>query len=399
MTVNQTSALGILVYDANASDPAADGGPSNPLTYTLGGADVAAFTINASDGKVTLTGNPNYEGQSSYSFDVTEIGRAACREREKVRLAANHLDEVAPTFSSGTVATAINENSGAGQMVYADDATDSPDYGRASNPPTYTLGGADVAAFTINASDGKVTLTGNPNYEGQSSYSFDVTEIGRAACREREKVRLAANHLDEVAPTFSSGTVATAINENSGAGQMVYADDATDSPDYGRASNPPTYTLGGADVAAFTINASDGKVTLTGNPNYEGQSSYSFDVTATDTAGNATTQTVSLAIDRKSVVEGKSASGRVATAINENSGAGQMVYDAEAGGIAADGVPSIPPSSPLSGADVAAFTINASDGKVTLTGNPNYEGQSSYSFDVTATDTAGNATTQTVSLA
>src|SRR5436190_1116805 len=153
MTVNQTSALGILVYDANASDPAADGGPSNPLTYTLGGADVAAFTINASDGKVTLTGNPNYERQSSYSFDVTATDTAGNATTQTVSLAINNLDEVAPTFSSGTVATAINENSGAGQMVYPANPTAPPADGGPSNPLTYTLGGADVAAFTINASD------------------------------------------------------------------------------------------------------------------------------------------------------------------------------------------------------------------------------------------------------
>src|SRR5436190_7688447 len=102
---------------------------------------------------------------------------------------------------------------------------------------------------------------------------------------------MAIINLDEVAPTFSSGTVATAINENSGAGQMVYDANASDPAADGGPSNPLTYTLSGADVAAFTINASDGKVTLTGNPNHEGQSSYSFDVTATDTAENGRTQT------------------------------------------------------------------------------------------------------------
>ena len=52
------------------------------------------------------------------------------------------------------------------------------------------------------------------------------------------------NNLDEVAPTFSSGTTAAAIAENSGAGQVVYTAAATDT-DF----NPPatansvTYSL------------------------------------------------------------------------------------------------------------------------------------------------------------
>jgi hypothetical protein len=40
-----------------------------------------------------------------------------------------------------------------------------------------------------------------------------------------------------------------------------------------------------------------GEVTLTGDPDYEIKSSYSFEVVATDATGNPTTQTVTLAIN------------------------------------------------------------------------------------------------------
>ena len=42
-------------------------------------------------------------------------------------------------------------------------------------------------------------------------------------------VTLAVNDLDEVAPTVTSGATATAIDENSGAGQVVYTATSTDS--------------------------------------------------------------------------------------------------------------------------------------------------------------------------
>src|SRR5436190_508622 len=164
-------------------------------------------------------------------------------------MAIINLDEVAPTFSSGTVATAINENSGAGQMVYDANASDPAADGGPSNPLTYTLGGADVARSEERRVGEEGTLRGKPNYEGQSSYSFDVTATDTAGNATTQTVSLAINNLDEVAPTFSAGTVATAINENSGAGQMVYDANASDPAADGGPSNPLTYTLGGADVA------------------------------------------------------------------------------------------------------------------------------------------------------
>ena len=54
----------------------------------------------------------------------------------------------------------------------------------------------------------------------------------RPATRPPEQaVTLAINNLDEVAPTITSGATAAAINENSGAGQVVYTATATDTAD------------------------------------------------------------------------------------------------------------------------------------------------------------------------
>ena len=395
--IDENSGAGQVVYVAAATDPAADGGPSNPVTYSLGGTDAAAFSVDFSTGEVTLTGNPDHEGQSSYSFDVTAADAAGNATTQTVSLLISNLDEAAPVFGSGTTADAIDENSGAGQVVYVAAATDPAADGGPSNPVTYSLGGADALAFSIDANTGEVTLTDNPDFEGQSSYSFEVTATDAAGNATTQTVSLSIANLDEVAPVFSSGTTAAAINENSGAGQIIYDADATDPAADDGPSNPVTYSLGGTDAGAFSI-AADGKVTLTGNPDFEGQSSYSFDVTATDAAGNAATQTVTLNINNLDEVAPVFSSGTTAAAINENSGAGQIIYDADATDPAADGGPSSPVTYSLGGVDAALFSI-AADGKVTLTGNPDYETKPSYSFDVTATDAAGNATTQTVSLA
>src|SRR5207244_521407 len=115
-------------------------GPSTPLSFSLGGPDALAFSIDSGTGKVTLTGNPDFEGQASYSFTVTATDTASNASAAKaVSLAINNLDEVAPVVTSGATAAAINENSGAGQVVYTATATDLPDLTHPSDGPSTPL--------------------------------------------------------------------------------------------------------------------------------------------------------------------------------------------------------------------------------------------------------------------
>ncbi|WP_206668787.1 cadherin domain-containing protein [Lacisediminimonas profundi] len=384
--INENSGAGQVVYTAIATDTA---DISGGVTYSLSGDDASLFTINATTGAVTLTGNPNYEAKSSYSFTVLASDGVTAASQQAVTLTINNVDEVAPTITSSTTATAINENSGAGQVVYTAIATDTADI---SAGVTYSLSGTDASLFTINTMTGAVTLTGNPNYETKSSYSFNVVANDGVTTASQQTVTLTINNVDEVAPTITSSTTATAINENSGAGQVVYTAIATDTAD---TSAGVSYSLSGTDAALFTINTMTGAVTLTGNPNYESKSSYSFNVVASDGVTPASQQAVTLTINNVDEVSPTITSSTTATAINENSGAGQVVYTA----IATDTADtSAGVTYSLSGTDAALFTINGSTGAVTLTGNPNYEAKSSYSFNVVANDGVTTASQQAVTL-
>ncbi|BDI04953.1 hypothetical protein CATMQ487_19230 [Sphaerotilus microaerophilus] len=382
--VNENQPIGSLVYTAVAT------AVSGAVTYSLGGADAAAFTLDGVSGEVHLAVSPDAELKADYQFEVTATDAAGHATSQAVSLAVGDLDEAAPVITSGPVAAAIEENSGAGQVVYTVVADDSADI---SAGVSYSLGGEDAAAFTIDATTGEVKLTGNPDAETQASYQFEVVVTDVAGHATSQAVSLAVADLDEVAPVITSGTVAAAIEENSGAGQVVYTVVADDSADI---SAGVSYSLGGVDAAAFTIDASTGEVKLTGNPDAETQASYQFEVTATDAAGHATSQAVSLAVVDLDEAAPVITSGPVAAAIEENSGAGQVVYTVVADDSAdiSAGV-----SYSLGGVDAAAFTIDASTGEVKLTGNPDAETQVSYQFEVTATDAAGHATSQAVSLA
>ena len=393
--IDENSGAGQVVYTVTSTD---SGDISTGSTsYSLkAGADAALFSINAATGAVTLIGNPDYETKESYSFTVVATDAAGNASEQVVTLGVNNLDEVAPTITSGATASAINENSGAGQVVYTVTSTDSGDI--ATGSTSYSLkAGADAALFSITAATGAVTLIGNPDSETKESYSFTVVATDAAGNASEQVVTLGVNNLDEVAPAITSGTTASAIDENSGAGQVVYTVTSTDSGDI--STGTTSYSLkAGADAALFSINATTGAVTLTGNPDYETKASYSFTVVATDAAGNASEQVVSLGINNLDDTAPTITSAATATAISENSGAGQVVYTVTSTDTD-DVVTGSTSYSLKAGADAALFSINAATGAVTLTGNPDYETKASYSFTVVATDAAGNASEQTVTLA
>ncbi|MGE6197506.1 beta strand repeat-containing protein, partial [Aeromonas media] len=393
--IDENSGAGQLVYTVTSTDSADVS--TGSTSYSLkAGADAALFSIDAATGAVTLIGNPDHENKPSYSFTVVVTDAAGNASEQAVTLNINDLDEVAPTIISGATASAIDENSGAGQLVYTITSTDNGDVSTGST--SYSLkAGADAALLSIDAATGAVTLTGNPDHESKASYSFTVVATDAAGNASEQTVTLNINDLDDLAPTITSGATASAIDENSGAGQVVYTVTSTDSADVSTGST--SYSLkAGADAGLFSIDAATGTVTLTGNPDHETKPSYNFTVVATDAAGNASEQAVTLNINDLDDLAPTITSGTTASAINENSGAGQLVYTVTSTD-SADVSTGSTSYSLKAGADAALFSIDAATGAVALIGNPDHETKPSYSFTVVATDAAGNASEQLVTLA
>src|SRR5437588_1511354 len=112
------------------------------------------------------------------------------------------------------MAAAIDENSGAGQVVYTATSTDTGDI--ATGSTSYSLGGTDAGAFSIDSSTGAVTLTGNPNFEAKSSYSFSVTATDAAGNHSAQAVSLKSTHLNDIPTRITYAATSAAIDENSG---------------------------------------------------------------------------------------------------------------------------------------------------------------------------------------
>ena len=283
--------------------------PAQTLTYSIletPGTDFAKFTIDHNTGALTFVAAPNFEnpqdvggtpGDNAYVVDVQVDDGDGGTDVQTITVNVKDVNEaptdIAPNSSS------INENTAAGTEVATLTSTDPDSSGSGfASPFTYAIvGGTGSGLFAIDGD--KIKVNGALDYETATSYTLDVQTTDNGGQTYHELLTININNLDEVAPTFDSGTTAASIDENSGAGQLAYDTDATDPALDGGPSNPVSYALGtaGGDEGAFSINSSNGEVTLTGNPDYETKSSYSFEVVATDAAGNSNSQTVTLNIN------------------------------------------------------------------------------------------------------
>lgn len=258
------------------------------------GTDIDAGAVNTARAHTVWTD----EAQNFLYADTTGDGKADLKIQAKGVTESDVLGLSSAFEITSGAAASVPENTLTSVVVYDGNAVDA---GGATL--TYSITGADATRFAIDADDGEVRFLSAPNVEapldlgGNNVYDF-VLHVNNGTTELTRDVAITVTNLDEVGPAFSSATTATAIDENSVAPVLVYDANATDPVTDGGPSNPLTYSFGGGtDDALFTIDADDGEVRLVSNPDFETKANYSFNVKATDAAGNATTQSVSLAVN------------------------------------------------------------------------------------------------------
>ncbi|WP_326524656.1 cadherin domain-containing protein [Sphingomonas sp.] len=370
-TVNENIATAVVAYKVTATDPDAN----TTLTYSIGGADAAAFNIDAATGDVTFKASPNFEAKSSYAITVT-ASDGTLSATQAVTITVANVNET-PTITSAATAV-VDENIATTVVAYRVTATD-PD---ANTTLTYSIGGADAAAFNIDAATGNVTFKASPDFEAKSSYAITVT-ASDGALSATQAVTITVRDLPE-GPVFTSGGTAT-IAENSVTSTVVYDANAT---------GATSFALSGTDAAAFNFDTATGVVTFKASPDFEAKAAYNITISATNAQGT-TTQAVVVNVTNVNETPVFAAATRTTT-VNENVVAGTTVIAVAAVG-ASDPDGTAAPNTltySLTGADAAAFAVNATTGQVTFVGSPNFEAKASYSFNLVVTDQGGLTATQ-----
>ncbi|MDB3926439.1 cadherin repeat domain-containing protein, partial [Porticoccaceae bacterium] len=308
---------------------------------------------------------------TSYTATIKDIAGNISNQSESVV-----YDTVAPIITSGA-SVSVDENTGTGNIIYTTTASDT------DTNITFTLFDITKGFSIIDPSTGVVTTNANfvANFESENgaSHSFTVVATDSEDNTSNQVVTVAINNLDEFAPTISSGGSAATIAENSGAGQVVYIATATDTD-----ANIEGITLSLADDAlGFSIDASTGVVTTNAvfAADFEVAQSQSFVVVATDVAGNASQQTVSVAVNNVDEAAPVFQSSTTASVL-ESETAGVAVYQVQVDDSSdiSNGV-----TYSLSGVDAQSFNIDQA-GKISIIDDPEAAVKPSYSFTVIASD-------------
>ncbi|QOL49120.1 cadherin domain-containing protein [Massilia litorea] len=270
------------------------------VTYSLSDNAGGRFAIDAATGVVTVANGSllDYEAATSHTITIVASstdGSPNSSQSFTINLTNINDNAISAVTDTNAAANSVTENAAAGTVVGVTGFATDADAGAVV---TYSLSDNAGGRFAIDASTGVVTVANGAVLDYETATSHNITIVANSSDGSPGKSQtfsVAVNNLDEVAPTITSGATATAINENSGAGRVVYTVAATDTGDI---SGGLGYSLkAGGDAAAFSINSASGAVTLIGNPDFETKSAYTFTVVATDAAGNHSEQTVSLAIN------------------------------------------------------------------------------------------------------
>jgi VCBS repeat-containing protein len=281
-TVAENSAAGTVVGTLSSIDPDAGDTASFTLTNDAGG----RFALSGAN--LVVAGPLDFETASSLQVGISVTDSAGHTFAKTLTVAVTDVNE-APTVTSGA-AGSVAENAPASTVVYQASASD-PDTTAPNNSISWSLGGADAAAFSIDAA-GRVTLNAPADFEAKSSYAINVIASDGGGLPASKAVTINVTDVNE-APTVTSGASAS-VAENAPVSTFVYQATAAD-PDTTAPNNSISWSLGGTDAAAFSIDAA-GHVTLNAPADYETKSSYAINVIATDGGGLSSSKAVTVGI-------------------------------------------------------------------------------------------------------
>ncbi|TAN49124.1 MAG: hypothetical protein EPN21_13005, partial [Methylococcaceae bacterium] len=281
-----------LTSDSGSGSSAGDGITQSGVLSVSGLESGATWQYN--------NGNGSWKPGTGSSFTLTGQGAHTVLVRQSDAAGNQSPNSTALTFTLDSVSPAVTISSDKTSFKTGDTATVTFSFseipaGFAGNDVTVT--GGSLGALTADAGGKIYTATFTPT-ANSNSLSGAIAVAAATYTDTAGNNGAAGNTLsltgDTQAPVFSSGTTVT-VAENTASGTTIY--DAAADGDAG-----VTYGLTGADAAKFTIDATNGTVSLAFLPDFEAPADngannvYDFSVRATDTAGNFTEQAVAMTV-------------------------------------------------------------------------------------------------------
>ena len=279
------------VFTFSAADPEGD-----PVTWGLAGDDSGDFSIDSATGVLSFNASPDFEapadedGDNEYQVTVQAADGSETGELA-VTVAVTEVNEAPVVTGDARIDYAENGSGSVFTFSAADPEGD---------PVTWGLAGDDSGDFSIDGATGVLSFNASPDFEapadedGDNEYQVTVQAADGSETGELA-VTVAVTEVNE-APTFDDGSSITRTVAENATGDVGDPVKATD-PE----KDTLTYSLGGTNVNSFTIDSTNGQLTLGSNvtPDYDTQASYSLTVSVSDglDASGSADNTVDATID------------------------------------------------------------------------------------------------------
>ena len=383
-TADENTALDMDLRTIGLPVVATDG--DDTLTYSLGGADAASFSISSvavpGIGQLTAKGQLDYETKNTYTVIVTATDPSGETGMVTVTITVTNVDE-APTITRGGLSI-----SGATRPRYAENDTGTVATYRAigSNAAsaTWTLAGADAGDFRISSS-GVLTFPRSPNYEAPADADTDnVYQVTVRASDRRYNAMLAVTV--SVTDEFEAPFVPRAPNVAPTAGEPTSLDVSWTAPSNGGGPDITSYDLQYriGDSGNFIAGLQNVTETSTIIAGLTEDTSYEVQVRATNDEGDSDWSTAGMGSTGTS---GNNAPVFPAAAYTR-SVAEDTLADTDIGAAipAATDLDGDPLTYTMEGTDEASFTFDASTRQIKTSADLDFEVKASYSVTIKVSD-------------
>ena len=202
-SIPENTPAGVHIGEAvSAKDAGGD-----PLTYTLGGTDAAAFDIDSTTGQLKTKAALDYETKNVYWVTVKAADNTLT-DTIRVIIAITDVDEGSgPAFAGNRTTRFVKENTPAGEDIGSPvSATDKDD-----DTLTYTLSGTDAAAFSIVRTTGQLKTRAPLDFETKNAYTVTVT-VSDGGRTDAIIVAITIIDVDETSPTTGPDQIESVVS-------------------------------------------------------------------------------------------------------------------------------------------------------------------------------------------
>ena len=368
--------ISVLDFSVNASDP-----DNDTLHFTLSGSRSSHFTIHSLTGLVTLTQSLNFEDAAIYVLTVTiSDGEGGVNV---TTLTVEVIDQNdSPSFSNTPFSSAIDENIDIGTQVVLASALDEDE----NSTLTYALAGANSSDFAVSIT-GIISTAGEINFESCSLYSLTIS-VSDGTTTVTTPLTVTVNDMNDP-PMFSNASYSLTVNEGVSSSVSILQVSASDQD-----NDTIVYSFVGITSSDFTVNSANGVVSTAVVLDYEKTPSYALNVQADDGNGGKTLSSITVTITdlNDEVPTFNSASYNGLVTENVVIGSSVMTLTASDGDATDSSL-----AYSLSGTNSSHFTVTGS-GLIQTGSDIDYESVQLYSLTLTATDSANNTGTTSITI-